>query len=1816
MTSHTPELHESVKQALETTGTQTPEGRAFILDWVARNQKRLAAGLGTTALMLPFLAEAQAVGPMVNVLDVAGVRSVALNADGSAQLVLANGQQVQIAASAVQVGANGAVLVTQAAAQMLAEVVASVAAAGGGAVAGVAAGGFGGGAAAAGIGLGVAAAGAAAGGGGGGNGQAPEQLLRLNIESFSAPQSLSQIFGSAAADLLQTDVVTVTLGTGSAMQTLVAVYNTSAAVWQIDTITGNVLETLLQGRQPLSFTATRTPAEGPETEITGSVNAVVDTIAPEIAITAVAGGDAVLNAAERADALVVSGTSTAENGQVVTVQVLDGSTVIATGTATVTNGTWSARIGAGALQDAANYTVQATVSDAAGNPAASPASGSVATDFTATISIDTVPPLTTAATFFDLVLTGTSTGVEQGSPVFIDFAGTLYAATIDSSGNWTTSEPHIPQSELARLRDAGTSPIPLSVTVTDAAGNVATALAPITPSYSTPSLTITTPSEAVVLNGTTVGDPLVISGQTVPGASVVVQIGSSSLPAVTADSAGTWTATATTLPSDGSYTITASATLNGLPVASPATLGLVIDTIPPVVTITDVGVGADGVLNEAERAAGFTISGTVSDAGTTDLTTLQMTVELHTTSLPDPVSLSATVAADGTWTATVPAGISLPSDAGIQIRAFATDVAGNSEPPAIASFSTDFAATISIDTLPELNTAATFFNLVISGTTTDVGAGHQVNVGFMGANYDGGLTDSAGAWSAIIPQTVLAALRDQGTTTIPISATVTDAAGNRATVTAELTPSYATPSLTITTPGTVVVLNATTVGDPLVISGQTVPGASVVVTIFGTSLDAVVADSAGNWTATATAINLPGDGSYTITASAMLNGIPVSGPATLGLVLDATPPVVVITDSGTSGDWAYNEAERAAGFTISGTVSDMGTPNLSTVQVQVDFLIRGALGAPVHTVTATVAANGTWQAVIPPNSSFLQHNTEYDLRARAVDGAGNTGQTLFENIRADFVATATIDPFTITTVNTITGLTVTGTTTGVEQTRTVTLSLGGRTYTAEVEMFGTWSIQIPASDIAALGDDTAVNATVSVSDSAGNPATATASTTTNFSVPPLTITSPVADSFINAADSNENPNFLVTGVAIPGQTVTLVTPSVSGGRSAISDSTTGAWSFSIPRGDLVFTDGPREISVSFTFEGQPFQTSITVNVDLSAPNLTLQSQVTEDGLVVSGTAPADVDDVTLTIAGTEYQISVTNGAWSITIAGANLPAPDSFGNANVMVSGTDRAGNEASPQSITLQAPMVDFGSNTSVSVGADAFVNGFSISGGTFNMAAGSIVTVTSTDNPATFSATATVQNDGSWTATFPASQVQAAADTANLQLSATVTGTSYPVTRSASGFTASVNIPVSLSVDPIGTDGALILSETGDITLSGRTSGVQQGQTVTITTGGTQVGTAIVGADGRWTTTITRPEIDPGEAIDYSFSVSNAANTKTATATGDLVGYEAAQLMLIGATPVTVLGNQALEFSLFLDPRTVLNASDLRPEGYIFGFTEVVSFQPSALTYSAFPAPQYAAGLTGTTTTDNAASGEITLASIGFLSPTDPNSGQPIDLYSVQLVRFQFTDADGAPQPVILTVAPGQLGGGHEFIYGSNDDDALTARVMDSVIRGRGGDDTINVSAAGVNTIVFEPDPAANGVDEIIGFTVGGALADRIAFAFSNNFPAGALRGAGTMFELRAAEATGPLGADVGLVVFTTEVGDANAGAVLQAMGLQAGDVIYVLSADEDGASLVQITFNDPANFNPVTDIRDIASFSDLTAADLAQFTSANILGFSEYL
>ncbi len=154
--------------------------RAFVGKWIARNQRRLAAGLGSTVLMLPLLAHAAA--DAVNALDISGVRAATLNPDGSAQLTLANGQQVQVGASSVQVAADGTILISAAAAELVAEAAAGVAAAG----AGTGGAGLGGGAAVAGA---IAGIGLAAAAGGGSTGPAdppPAPTPVLNAGTFSS----------------------------------------------------------------------------------------------------------------------------------------------------------------------------------------------------------------------------------------------------------------------------------------------------------------------------------------------------------------------------------------------------------------------------------------------------------------------------------------------------------------------------------------------------------------------------------------------------------------------------------------------------------------------------------------------------------------------------------------------------------------------------------------------------------------------------------------------------------------------------------------------------------------------------------------------------------------------------------------------------------------------------------------------------------------------------------------------------------------------------------------------------------------------------------------------------------------------------------------------------------------------------------------------------------------------------------------------------------------------------------------------------------------------------------------------------------------------------------------------------------------------------------------------------------------------------------------------------------------------------------------------------------------------------------------------
>src|SRR6185437_7995324 len=102
----------------------------------------------------------------------------------------------------------------------------------------------------------------------------------------------------------------------------------------------------------------------------------VDETSPTISITTPVAGDNIINKAEAAAGVTISGTATAGsaaiNGQTATITLVDGTGAIKdTLTSTVTNGNWSVNVSAAQAQALADgsYSIKANVSDVAGNAA-------------------------------------------------------------------------------------------------------------------------------------------------------------------------------------------------------------------------------------------------------------------------------------------------------------------------------------------------------------------------------------------------------------------------------------------------------------------------------------------------------------------------------------------------------------------------------------------------------------------------------------------------------------------------------------------------------------------------------------------------------------------------------------------------------------------------------------------------------------------------------------------------------------------------------------------------------------------------------------------------------------------------------------------------------------------------------------------------------------------------------------------------------------------------------------------------------------------------------------------------------------------------------------------------------------------------------------------------------------------------------------------------------------------------------------------------------------------------------------------------------
>ena len=95
-------------------------------------------------------------------------------------------------------------------------------------------------------------------------------------------------------------------------------------------------------------------------------------------------------------------------------------------------------------------------------------------------------------------------------------------------------------------------------------------------------------------------------------------------------------------------------------------------------------------------------------------------------------------------------------------------------------------------------------------------------------------------------------------------------------------------------------------------------------------------------------------------------------------------------------------------------------------------------------------------------------------------------------------------------------LTLSGTSTA-EAGQTVTVAFNGNTYTAQVQADGSWTLDVPAADLAGIADGNAT-VTASVSDKAGKPASTDAAVLVDTTVPQIVFDVVAGDDILNIAE--------------------------------------------------------------------------------------------------------------------------------------------------------------------------------------------------------------------------------------------------------------------------------------------------------------------------------------------------------------------------------------------------------------------------------------------------------------------------------------------------------------------------------------------------------------------------------------------------------------------------------------------------------------------------------------------------------------------------
>ncbi|MDO6832438.1 Ig-like domain-containing protein, partial [Pseudoalteromonas carrageenovora] len=898
---------------------------------------------------------------------------------------------------------------------------------------------------------------------------------------------------------------------------------------------------------------------------------------------------------------VVTVTFTGSDGATETVQVT-----------TNADGSWSIEATDELVEG--QFTVVATVTDAAGNTASASEVG----------EIDLTDPAITINPIED---TNDTTPSVTGSVVDVPQGTEITLVITDSNGNQQTitAVTNADGSYSADIvNELSEGDFTVTASVSDEAGNSSTATVTGTVDLTPPSVTIDTLGDG---NDTTPA----ISGSTqgLSAGSVVTVIVTDSAGAeqqfVTAiNGDGTWNIDVPQALAEGEFTVVANVSDSAGNTAQDSQAGN-IDLTAPTISVNP-------FTDSNDTTPSF--SGTTSEVEPGSLITV-----LVTDSNGDSQTLTAVVAQDGSWQVGATDEI---AEGEFTITATATDSAGNEASASTTGIIDTAAPTVTVDPLGDTNDTTP----TISGTATGEPEGTVVTIT---------VTDEAGN-----PQIITTEVQADGTFSVDVpnelsegaftvEVSVTDTAGNETTATTTGEVDTAAPSVII---------------DPVGDTNDTTPTISGSATgePEGTVVTITVTDEAGNPQIITTEVQADGtfsvdvpnelsEGEFTVEVSVTDTAGNETTSTTTGEV-DTAAPSVIIDSVGDTNDTTP---------TISGTAT--GEPEGTVVTITV----TDEAGNP-QTITTEVQADGTFSVDVPNELS----EGEFTVEVSVTDTAGNETNATTTGEVDTAAPSVIIDPVgdTNDTTPTISG-SATGEPEGTVVTITVTDEAGNpQIITTEVQADGTFSVDVPNE--LSEGEFTVE---VSVTDTAGNETTSTTMGEVDTAAPSVIIDS-VGDTndttptisgtaagepegtlvTITVTDEAGNPQIITTEVQADGTFSVDVPNELSEGEFTVEVSVTD-------------TAG-NETTATTTGEVDTTAPIVTINALGDTSDTTPTISGTVSGEPAGSTITLTVTDANGAVQTITAQV-IADGSWTV-----EVPVALAEGSYSVDASISDSAGNE------------------------------------------------------------------------------------------------------------------------------------------------------------------------------------------------------------------------------------------------------------------------------------------------------------------------------------------------------------------------------------------------------------------------------------------------------------------------------------------------------------------------------------------------------------